>query len=132
MTKVYTTRRYEPTLRLNRWSVAYNVLFVLNLATTPFMAYMTEPLPGVIARINIPDWHSFQEYTQVMTTFFQTVTNNKITSTSTIVVFHDASSNTIALRHTLDLPYSIPDDQVQDYLLRLPGASPTQKHTTTK
>ncbi|KAH9114906.1 hypothetical protein LEN26_010737 [Aphanomyces euteiches] len=122
MTKVYTTRRYEPTVRLNRWSVAYNCLFVLNLATTPFMAYMSEPLPGVIAQTNIPDWNSFQEYTQVMTTFFQTVMYNKTTSTSTIVTVHDASSNAFALRYTLDLPYSIPDDQVHDCLLGLPAS----------
>ncbi|CAK4265509.1 unnamed protein product, partial [Aphanomyces euteiches] len=51
----------------------------------PFMAYMSEPLPGMIAQTNIPDWNSFQEYTQVMTTFFQTVMYNKTTSTSTIV-----------------------------------------------
>ncbi|KAG9400959.1 hypothetical protein AC1031_009683 [Aphanomyces cochlioides] len=85
------------------------------------MAYMTEPLPGVIQRMNIPDWHSFQEYTQIMTTVFQSV-YHKINSTSTVVLVQDASSNTFAVRYTLDLPYSIPDDQIQDYLLRLPGS----------
>ncbi|CAK4399368.1 unnamed protein product [Aphanomyces euteiches] len=122
MTKVHVTRRQEPTVRLNRWSVVYNVMFVLNLATTPFMAYMTEPLPGMTARINIPDWHSFQEFTQIMTTVFQTVYHNKINSTSTVVVVQDASSNTFVLRYTLDLPCLIPDNQIQDYLLRLPGS----------
>ncbi|KAG9400950.1 hypothetical protein AC1031_009674 [Aphanomyces cochlioides] len=121
MTKVHVARRHESTVRLNRWSVVYNVMFGLNLATTPFMAYLTEPLPGVSTRINIPDWHSFQEYTQVMTTVFQTVFHN-ITSTSTVVIAKDASTNSFAMRFSLDLPYSIPDDQVQDYLLRLPGS----------
>ncbi|KAG9400954.1 hypothetical protein AC1031_009678 [Aphanomyces cochlioides] len=82
---------------------------------------MTEPLPGVTTRINIPDWHSFQEFTQIMATVFQTVYHNKINST--IVIEQDASSNTFAMRYTLDLPYSIPEDQIQDCLLRLPGSA---------
>ncbi|CAK4155132.1 unnamed protein product, partial [Aphanomyces euteiches] len=109
--------------------VGGGVLFVLNLATTPFMAYMAEPLPAMIKQITVPDWHSYQEYTQIMTAVFQTIFHNKINSTSTVALVQDATSNTFALRYTLDLPYSIPDDQIQDYLLRLPGAS--EPHSAT-
>ncbi|KAG9400951.1 hypothetical protein AC1031_009675 [Aphanomyces cochlioides] len=63
-----------------------------------------------------------------MTTVFQTVYHNKINSTSTVVLVQDASSNTFALRYTLDLPYLIPDNQIQDYLLRLRLQHTAMKH----
>ncbi|KAG9400941.1 hypothetical protein AC1031_009663 [Aphanomyces cochlioides] len=68
MTKVHASRPYEPSVRFSRWSVAYNIVFVVNLATTPFMAYMTEPLPGRVTQTSLPEWSSFEEYTVVSET----------------------------------------------------------------
>ncbi|KAH9074096.1 hypothetical protein Ae201684P_015994 [Aphanomyces euteiches] len=39
-------RRPTTTASFTRWSFGYNIIFILNLVTTPFTAYLTEPRPG--------------------------------------------------------------------------------------
>ncbi|CAK4086931.1 unnamed protein product [Aphanomyces euteiches] len=119
MTKVHVTRQNEPTVHLSRWSVAYNAAFVVNLATTPFMTYLTEPLPGNIAQVHLPAWNSFQEYTDIMVTYFQLLYNK--TTMLNEVVKQDRTTNTFAARTTVEIPFSIPESQVQGYLSRMAG-----------
>ncbi|KAG9400955.1 hypothetical protein AC1031_009679 [Aphanomyces cochlioides] len=108
-TKVHSTRQNEPSVRLSRWSVVYNVAFVVNLATTPFMAYLTEPLLGKIAQVHLPEWNSFQEYTDIVSTYLHALYNN--TTMPYEVCKQDRTTNTI------------PDSQVQGYITHMAGSS---------
>ncbi|KAH9186661.1 hypothetical protein AeNC1_011362, partial [Aphanomyces euteiches] len=85
--------------------------------------YQSTSVLAWVARIRVPKWNSFQEYTNVMSAFFESVFHNKTSSESSddVITLFDASSNTFAMRYIVDIPYSIPHDQVQDYLLLLPG-----------
>ncbi|KAG9400940.1 hypothetical protein AC1031_009662 [Aphanomyces cochlioides] len=105
MAKVHVIRGHEREVRVNRWSVTYNVLFVLNLTAT-------------LNLLSTLEWKSFQEYTEVMTLFFQRLHNN-----DTTVCRHDTTSNTFAARFMLALPYAVPQNHVENYLLRLPGSA---------
>ncbi|KAH9186478.1 hypothetical protein AeNC1_011543, partial [Aphanomyces euteiches] len=120
MTKVHVARRQEASVHLSRWSVAYNLMFVFNLATTPFMAYITEPFPGIASRASLPYWNSYEEYTDVMAAFFQSL--QTIPSPQVFFV-QDRASNTFAARLFVDLPFSIPESQVSDYFFQLPGSA---------
>ncbi|KAG9400942.1 hypothetical protein AC1031_009664 [Aphanomyces cochlioides] len=123
MTKVHVARRQEASVQLSRLSVAYNLMFVFNLAMTPFMAYITEPFPGIASRASLPYWNSYEEYTDVMTAFFQSLNNNQTITSPQVFFVQDRSSNTFAARSFVDLPCSIPESQVSDYFFRLPGSA---------
>ncbi|KAH9121298.1 hypothetical protein LEN26_010735 [Aphanomyces euteiches] len=123
MNKVHVSRPYEPSVRFNRWSVAYNIVFVINLATTPFMAYMTEPLPGRVTQTSLPEWSSFEEYTDFMAAFFQRLYNNQTIESPDIVCVRDTSSNTFATRAFVEIPFGLPESHVSSFFLRLPGSA---------
>ncbi|KAG9404525.1 hypothetical protein AC1031_004732 [Aphanomyces cochlioides] len=65
MTKIHVASQRSAVARCSRWSVVYNIIFVVNLATTPFMAYLTEPRPGGSELNTIPPWSSCEEFTNV-------------------------------------------------------------------
>ncbi|KAG9405360.1 hypothetical protein AC1031_004467 [Aphanomyces cochlioides] len=75
MTKVQELRLPTASASFSRWSVAYNVMFVLNLASTPFMAYLTEPHPGLV--IPIPHAATFDDYVNVTAAHFRQLFNNQ-------------------------------------------------------
>ncbi|KAG9400958.1 hypothetical protein AC1031_009682 [Aphanomyces cochlioides] len=120
MAKVSVARPHKASVRFSRWSVAFNLLAAVNLASTPFMAYLTEPLPGRAASTRFPPWTSFQGYTYTMLVFFETLYNNSMPSN--VVCKQDRATNTFAMRYILDLQPAIHPDDVQDFLLRLPGS----------
>ncbi|KAH9140699.1 hypothetical protein AeRB84_015089 [Aphanomyces euteiches] len=105
MTKEEETRK--PTVKAKavctRWSIAYNVLFVLSLASTPFMAYITEPRPGGMAPRNPPQSDNFDEF---------------VVATSTQ---REVAANAFAMQLNMTLPYEIDDEQTFNYMVRMPG-----------
>ncbi|CAK4725444.1 unnamed protein product [Aphanomyces euteiches] len=121
MTKIRVASRQSAVARYSRWSVVYNIIFVVNLATTPFLAYLTEPRPGGSELNTIPPWSTFEEFTNVTFAYLHNLYNNESVP-SDMISAQDVDSNTFAMRYDMVLPYSIPDEDAYDYLITLPGA----------
>ncbi|KAH9095757.1 hypothetical protein LEN26_017720, partial [Aphanomyces euteiches] len=119
MTKAQEIRRNEATASCTRWSVAFNLVFVLNLVTTPFMAYLAEPRPGGVISHELPTWTSFNEFVNVTSAYLQELYNNK-TMDSNAVSRRDIASNTFVMRFGLTLQFEIPQDDVFDYYIKMP------------
>ncbi|KAH9125437.1 hypothetical protein AeMF1_003937, partial [Aphanomyces euteiches] len=120
VTKVERIRLPSARASCTRWSVVYNIIFVLNLASTPFMAYLAEPRPGGVVSNMPPTWSTFDEYVQVTATYFQQLYNNETMG------FHqisrrDFDTNTFAIRHEMTLPFEISKGDIFKYLIRMPG-----------
>ncbi|KAH9156119.1 hypothetical protein AeRB84_001939 [Aphanomyces euteiches] len=101
VTKVERIRLPSARASCTRWSVVYNIIFVLNLASTPFMAYLAEPRPGGVVS-NMPP------------------------TCSTTMGFHqisrrDFDTNTFAIRHEMTLPFEVSKGDIFKYLIRMPG-----------
>ncbi|KAH9103131.1 hypothetical protein LEN26_003757 [Aphanomyces euteiches] len=103
------------------WSIAYNVVFVLNLASTPFTAYLNEPRPGQVTIQSVPESTSFPEYINVTTAFLSHIYNYNSMPDNTINL-RDIATNTIGMRREMTLPFEIPDDDVFDYYVQMPAA----------
>ncbi|KAH9164479.1 hypothetical protein LEN26_000001 [Aphanomyces euteiches] len=110
----------QPTVSASctRWSLVYNLLFALNLVTTPFMAYLTEHRPGAVFKPP-PLWNSFDEYVNVTTTFLREIYNNDIMDVSTISR-RDIASNSFGMRHAMTILSDISEDDGFDYLVQMP------------
>ncbi|CAK4616796.1 unnamed protein product, partial [Aphanomyces euteiches] len=80
MEKENAVRQIKLTASFTRWSVAYNIIFLLNLATTPFMTYLTEPQPGKILPHTLPASTSFDEYVNNTSVYLQQLYNNETLS----------------------------------------------------
>ncbi|KAH9140698.1 hypothetical protein AeRB84_015088 [Aphanomyces euteiches] len=103
------------------WSIAYNVIFVLNLASTPFMAYLTEPSPGAVGLSQPPTWNTFDEYVNAMTAHFQH-TYNDATLGPNQVSRRDEATNSYGMRHEMTVPFEIPEDNTMEYILQMPAS----------
>ncbi|KAH9138138.1 hypothetical protein AeRB84_017500 [Aphanomyces euteiches] len=103
----------------NRWSLAYNILFALNLASTPFMAYLTEPRPG--QGVEVPSWNSFDEYVNGTADYLKQIYNNQTMSDASIS-HRDQATNTYCMRANAMLPFQIPQEETLDYLLGMPAS----------
>ncbi|KAG9400896.1 hypothetical protein AC1031_009622 [Aphanomyces cochlioides] len=123
MTKVEEFR--QPVARsttFSRWSIAYNVFFAVNLVSTPFTAYLTEPRPGGVEASNFPSWDSFDEYVNGTATFLQRIYNNMTVDVYSISA-HDIATNSFALRYSMILPSEVPSNKAFGYYIRMPGAA---------
>ncbi|KAG9400901.1 hypothetical protein AC1031_009623 [Aphanomyces cochlioides] len=118
MTKVEQIRQPSARASCTRWSVVYNIFFVLNLAPTPFMAYLAEPRPVGVVSIMPPTWTTFGEYVQVTATYFQQLYNNE-TMEFHQVSRRDFKTNTFAMRHEMTLPFEVPKGDIFEYLIRM-------------
>ncbi|CAK4494924.1 unnamed protein product [Aphanomyces euteiches] len=82
MEKENEVRQVKPTASFTGWSVAFNIIFALNLATTPFMAYLTEPRPGQTLPSTLPASMSFDEYVNHTSAYLQQLYNHETLSSS--------------------------------------------------
>ncbi|KAH9100198.1 hypothetical protein LEN26_016076, partial [Aphanomyces euteiches] len=122
MTKVYEVRRTMATVSYTRWSIVYNVIFVLNLVSTPFMAYLGEPYPGPVGSRHLPEWTTFEDFVNVTASYFKQLYNNH-TMEKDEASRREVQMNMFALRRDLTLPYEIPEDHTVDYMIRMPGVA---------
>ncbi|KAH9146697.1 hypothetical protein AeRB84_009449 [Aphanomyces euteiches] len=95
-------------------------MFILSLTSTPYMAYLAEPLPGSVEAEYMPTWSSYEEYVNVSTIYFQLLYNNSTMGTNA-VIRRDTATNTFGMRLTMVLPFEIPDDEVLNYMISMPG-----------
>ncbi|KAH9102413.1 hypothetical protein LEN26_015543 [Aphanomyces euteiches] len=114
-------RRPTTTASFTRWSFAYNIIFILNLVTTPFTAYLTEPRPVEVNLNKLPTWNSFDEYVVVMTGYLSGLYNNK-TMDASVVSRRDPGTNTFAFRHDMTIPFQVDDNDAFSTLLKMPSA----------
>ncbi|KAF0730861.1 hypothetical protein Ae201684_011746 [Aphanomyces euteiches] len=121
MTKVHEIRRLTAIASCTRWSMAFNIIFAFNLASTPFMANLAEPRPGGVEENCLPTWSSYAEYVDVTTNFFQQLYNNSTMGTNTVSL-RDPATNSFRMRMTMALPFEIPADDVFDITIRMPAA----------
>ncbi|KAH9112900.1 hypothetical protein AeMF1_012830 [Aphanomyces euteiches] len=113
-------RRQTASARCTRWSIAYNVIFVINLATTPFMAYLTEPRPGEVQVNLMPLWDTFEDFVNVTTAYFRQIHNSQ--TMGTLVSRRDTATNTFGIRRDLTIPYSVSEDEAFRLLIDMPAA----------
>ncbi|KAF0725179.1 hypothetical protein Ae201684_016331 [Aphanomyces euteiches] len=114
-------RRPAVKVSFTRWSLAYNAMFVFNLITTPFMAYLNEPHPGQVIENPMDLAAPFEEYTKTMTSFFRQIYNNE-TMDPQSTTQRDLVTNTFALRRSMTLPFEIALDETFDYMVNMPAS----------
>ncbi|KAF0725174.1 hypothetical protein Ae201684_016326 [Aphanomyces euteiches] len=105
----------------SRWSLVYNVIFVLNLISTPFMAYLNEPRPGLVDAKLIPRWDFFEEYVETTVDFLARHYNNQTVDEYSISR-RDIQTNTYGMRRDLTLPFEIPVDNTFYYQVKMPAS----------
>ncbi|KAH9189739.1 hypothetical protein AeNC1_008279, partial [Aphanomyces euteiches] len=118
MTKVQELRLPTASASFSRWSVAYNVMFVLNLASTPFMAYLTEPHPGLI--IPIPHHAAtFDDYVNVTAAHFRQIFNNQTVHGYSR---QEIATNSFRLHREMTIPCQVAQADAFDYILAMPAS----------
>ncbi|CAK4450922.1 unnamed protein product, partial [Aphanomyces euteiches] len=120
MEKENEVHQIKPTASFTRWSVAYNIIFLLNLATTPFMAYLTEPQPGKILPHTLPASTSFDEYVNNTSVYLQQLYNNE-TLSSSLSNRRDLATNTFGIRRDMAMPASMSKDDALSLLPLIPS-----------
>ncbi|KAH9141239.1 hypothetical protein AeRB84_014556 [Aphanomyces euteiches] len=121
MAKVQATRLPVASASCTRASIVYNILFTLNLVSTPFLAYLAEPLPGSTDASKLPVSTTFDEFVNVTTAYFKQLYNNQ-TMQPDEVSRRELLSNRFVWRQDLVLPYEIPQDEAFDYMIRIPAS----------
>ncbi|KAH9099113.1 hypothetical protein LEN26_016327 [Aphanomyces euteiches] len=121
MEKENAVRQIKLTASFTRWSVAYNIIFLLNLATTPFMTYLTEPQPGKILPHTLPASTSFDEYVNNTSVYLQQLYNNE-TLSSSLSNRRDLATNTFSIRRDMAMPASMSKDDALSLLPLIPFA----------
>ncbi|CAK4208337.1 unnamed protein product, partial [Aphanomyces euteiches] len=76
-----TRQTKAATVRWSRLSVCYTGLFVLKLATTPLLAYLTEPLPSLIPQRSVVVYDSFDAFTNATFDFLHELYNDQTMAT---------------------------------------------------
>ncbi|KAH9103126.1 hypothetical protein LEN26_012165 [Aphanomyces euteiches] len=102
------------------WSILYNFIFVLNLASTSFMAYLNEPRPGQTTDQHLPQWNSFDESVRTTASFLQRVHSNLSRNQS--LFQRDLATNTFAMHRDLTIPSSIHVHNTFEYIVQMPFA----------
>ncbi|KAH9094967.1 hypothetical protein LEN26_017995 [Aphanomyces euteiches] len=105
MAKIQQATESTRRTRVNfyRFSVVYSTFFVIKLAATPLLAYLTEPTPWSLPRQSFGDWDSFEAFNNGTYAILEQgyklhgVDKNKTT-------FHDSTSNMFFVRFELELP----------------------------
>ncbi|KAF0725541.1 hypothetical protein Ae201684_016017 [Aphanomyces euteiches] len=120
MNKVEALQQPNPSASFTRLSILYNVVFVLNLVTTPFTAYLGEPFPNSFGSKRLPTWTSFDEFVNETTTYFKQFYNNQTMLHETSL--RDVQSNAFVLRRDMTLPYEISPSDITDYMIRMPAS----------
>ncbi|KAH9119572.1 hypothetical protein AeMF1_007807 [Aphanomyces euteiches] len=120
MNKVEALRQPSPSASFTRLSILYNVVFVLNLVTTPFTAYLGEPFPNSFGSRHLPTWTTFDEFVNETTTYFKQFYNNQTMLHETSL--RDVQNNTFVLRRDMTLPYEISPSDIIDYMIRMPAS----------
>ncbi|KAH9141245.1 hypothetical protein AeRB84_014562 [Aphanomyces euteiches] len=120
MSKVQEIRESTPSVSCTRWSIAYNIIFVLNLATTPFMAYLTEPLPWRVGSTQMPQTTSFDGFVNTTSAYFQHIFNNETVQGHSRL---DNAVNAFSIWRELTLPFEIPQSDAIDYIIHMPGST---------
>ncbi|KAH9138134.1 hypothetical protein AeRB84_017496 [Aphanomyces euteiches] len=114
-------RRLAVKVSFTRWSLAYNAIFVLNLVTTPFMAYLIEPYPGQVISNQREQTASFEEFTRKTCSFFQQIYNNETMDTQT-TCRRDLTTNTFAMRRSMTFPFESLHDDAFGYMIKMPAS----------
>ncbi|KAH9145263.1 hypothetical protein AeRB84_010821 [Aphanomyces euteiches] len=120
MVKVRVKSRNKATARFSRFSLCYTGLFVLKLASTPLMAYLTEPLPWSIQERSLEEWDSFDAFKKGAYGYLKQRQKHIVSEHD---ISFDSSSITFIEHRTLVLPFeSIPLSAQDSYFFRFPGA----------
>ncbi|CAK4917283.1 unnamed protein product, partial [Aphanomyces euteiches] len=64
-------------IRFSRFSLCYTGLFALKLASTPMLAYLTEPWPWSVPQMNRVHFDSYDAFNNASFAYLQSIYNNK-------------------------------------------------------
>ncbi|KAH9162381.1 hypothetical protein LEN26_000965 [Aphanomyces euteiches] len=108
-------------VRLSFLSLCYTGIFVLKLASTPFFAYLTEPLPWSLPHRDITKWTTFEAFNNATYSFLRHIYNDQ-TMHNAVCKF-DSSTVSFVLRSQITLPLSeVPEASSLSHIVRFPGA----------
>ncbi|KAH9084244.1 hypothetical protein Ae201684P_020493 [Aphanomyces euteiches] len=100
-------------------------LFALKLASTPMLAYLTEPWPWSVPQMNRVHFDSYDAFNNASFAYLQSIYNNKTMARDAVCRF-DSATNSYVLRKRLNLPStSVPSETFLSYLIQCPGMSNT-------
>ncbi|CAK4123313.1 unnamed protein product [Aphanomyces euteiches] len=119
-------------IRFSRFSLCYTGLFALKLASTPMLAYLTEPWPWSVPQMNRVHFDSYDAFNNASFAYLQSIYNNKTMARDAVCRF-DSATNSYVLRKRLNLPStSVPSETFLSYLIQCPGMSnTTHPHTAS-
>ncbi|KAH9150789.1 hypothetical protein AeRB84_006434 [Aphanomyces euteiches] len=119
--KVHDASQPKATARFSRLSLFYTGLFVLKLASTPLLAYLTEPLPWLIPQRTVIAWDSFDAFNEATFEYLHSLYNSHTMDHNQVTHF-DSHTLTYVARRQLALPCeSIPFESLNAHLIEFPG-----------
>ncbi|CAK4683447.1 hypothetical protein LEN26_013631 [Aphanomyces euteiches] len=89
-------------IRFSRFSLCYTGLFALKLASTPILAYLTEPWPWSVPQMNRVHFDSYDAFNNASFAYLQSIYNNKTMARDAVCRF-DSATNSYVLRKRLNL-----------------------------
>ncbi|KAG9407795.1 hypothetical protein AC1031_021035 [Aphanomyces cochlioides] len=115
-------RANAASVRWSRFSLCYTGLYVLKLATTPLLAYLSEPLPWLIPQRSVVVYASLDAFNNATFDFLHELYNSQTMTTGRDTHF-DSRSLTFVQRRPVVLPLeAVPPRLFNSHLIRFPGA----------
>ncbi|KAH9130597.1 hypothetical protein LEN26_008369 [Aphanomyces euteiches] len=122
MVKIRVTSQPKASVRISRFSLWYSGLFTLKLATTPLLAYISEPLPLSIPERSIVVLNSFDTFNNATFDYLHRLYNSKTMRDSHDSHF-DSTTITYVECRKLVLPVDVASTSwLSSYFIRFPGA----------
>ncbi|KAH9141243.1 hypothetical protein AeRB84_014560 [Aphanomyces euteiches] len=119
MNKVEQIRLPTAAASCSRWSLAYNAMVVMSLASTPLLAYLTEPHPGLLDSRQLPPWNSFEDFVNETAEYFKIQYSHEALQRRSR---RDITTNTFALRREMAIPHEVPQIDVMNWIIRMPAS----------
>ncbi|KAH9185370.1 hypothetical protein AeNC1_012657, partial [Aphanomyces euteiches] len=122
MAKVADVARTQATASFSRFSLFYTSVFALKLASTPLLAYLTEPLQWYVPQRSIVEWDSFDAFNNATFSYLFELYNSQTLHPDRDSHF-DSSTATYVVRRKQILPLQmVPTASFSSYLIHFPGA----------
>ncbi|CAK4144082.1 unnamed protein product, partial [Aphanomyces euteiches] len=94
-------------VKFNLFSIVYSTFFVIKLATTPLLAYFTEPLPWSVPQQSFGVWDSFEAFNNGTYYHLSQIYNERLVNANRTTLL-DSDTNIFFVRFKMMLPPNVP------------------------
>ncbi|KAH9106533.1 hypothetical protein AeMF1_017879 [Aphanomyces euteiches] len=108
-------------VKFNLFSIVYSTFFVIKLATTPLLAYFTEPLPWSVPQQSFGVWDSFEAFNNDTYYHLSQIYNERSVNANRTTLL-DSDTNIFFVRFKMMLPPNVPASGGLSMLVHFPGA----------